>query len=90
MSEYDDLHAQIRTATHALYIVNEKRPPLYDRQWRIYVVFKDGDTIAESTSHTEWTRDDVESRNSGMRKVLQMALFFLTDAAREVAGKDEQ
>lgn len=34
----------LRAAARNVYVVNEKRPPTYDRKWKLHVLWNDGST----------------------------------------------
>lgn len=62
--EYARLRDTLRSAARSVYVVNEKRPPSYDRQWRIHVLWRDG------TTTTVWTNDSDDARNAELRRLL--------------------
>lgn len=81
---YDKLRREISAVAKSVYIVNEKRPPSYDRQWKIYVLHGDG------TNNTIWTADDDNARDRGMREALQTAKQHLgCTSLLDVAPPDE-
>lgn len=70
------LRNELRDLCRSVYIVNEKRSPSYDRMYKIYVVFKDGTSMFDASSHTEWAADDEAALNRALRKVINMARAF--------------
>lgn len=51
--EADALKAELRQLARNIYEVNEKRPPSYDRKWRLYVLHSDGESRTYLSPDTE-------------------------------------
>lgn len=64
---YDDLRAELRSVTKSTYIVNQKNPRTFDREWSIYCWYLD------DSKETVKTRDDAASRDREMRRCIQKA-----------------
>lgn len=64
---YNILKDELQSWSKSVYIVNEKRPPSYDRAWKIYVLFKDG------SNDTTWTADHPDALHQGMRDMIRVA-----------------
>lgn len=64
---YDDLRAELRAITKSTYIVNQKNPRTFDREWSIHCWYLD------DSKETVTTRDDDASRDREMRRCIQKA-----------------
>lgn len=72
----DSLKAELRTLARNVYEVNQKRPPHYDRAWRLHVQHSDG------VSRTYWGSDNELGQERNLRDALRY------ESALRAAGGD--
>jgi hypothetical protein len=65
VSDRRDFEVELRAVARNVYVVNEKRPPSYDRKWRLHVLWHDG------TTTTIWGDDSERGFESVHREALR-------------------